>query len=45
MAKYIARRGSTKDQYKFSVTIEEVFFEKIPLPLQLTVSMVKGKLF
>ncbi len=43
MAKYIARRGSTKDKYRFSLAIEEVYFEKIPMPIIISVSLVKGK--
>ena len=38
----MARVGSTKAKYKFSVSIEEVYFEVMPVELQLSVSFVKG---
>ena len=44
MAKYIARRGSTKDKYQFNITIEEVYYESIPMPIMISVSLVKGSL-
>ncbi len=43
MSKFIARVGSTKAKYKFNVSIEEVYFELMPMTLLISVSMAKGR--